>query len=210
MRRAALVFALLVLGTTACADEQPQATDQPTPRLEVSVDALEEAALELPDLGEGWRPAEDDAPVTLQIGGRVGPSNIRDAENEITTAFEQTAGTGYVSNSIFLVESGDIASAWLDQHAQATRERWTQERQDGGGARYERTGDVSGLPSLGDETFSAAIDAVVEDGEGNETSRKIEYVVYRVDRIVAFVVAQDVGVATYARRQEAKVSELVG
>jgi hypothetical protein len=211
-RLALLLSAVVLLAAIACSDnDDPQATGSPTPGIEVEDGALERAALTLEDLGQGWQRADDTAPVTLQIGGRVGPSNIKDddAEEDVTTAFEQSEDTGYVSNSIFLLENADIASAWIDQHREATDETWTQERMDGGGARYTRSGEVGSLPSLGDETFSATVDAVVEDAQGAETQRKIEYVVYRIDRILGFVVAQDVGAGTYVRKQEQKVASLV-
>jgi hypothetical protein len=183
-------------------------TGTPTPRLEIPAGALDDAVLSLTDIGPNWKEEKNAVPSTIQVGGRVGAANVKGGEQEATSAFKQTNDSGYVTNSIFLLDSGDVAQAVIDEHREATKERWTQERVDGGGARYHRKGDVGSLPELGDDMYTAAIDAVVTDAEGDETKRAIEYVVYRFDRILSFVIAQDAGVSTYVRRQEKEVARL--
>ena len=88
--------------------------------------------------------------------------------------------------------------------------RWVQERNDGGGSVFKRTGRVADLPSLGDESYAAALTVKVTDAKGAETTRKVEYVAYRIRNLLAFVVTQDARAAVYALRQEGKVTRLVG
>lgn len=208
MKRPLVLIAALAIVTVACArngDPTPTATPGP----QITAEDVESAVLTIDDLGEGWESDEDATPSTVQIGGRVGPANIRDAEVSATNGFVQEAGTGYVSNSIFLLESVEIAQAVMLAHEEADGiESWTQERRDGGGAQYERTGRIDDLPSLGDERYSATLDATVRDAEGEETERAIEYIVFRVDRVLAFVVAQDEPAGGYAGRQERKLARL--
>jgi hypothetical protein len=211
MKRLVVLPLLLALFVPACSsdgDPDAQATGTPTPRLEVPTGAIDDAVLDLEALGPGWSEEKNAAPSTIQVGGRVGAANVKGGEQEATSAFKQTDDSGYVTNSIFLLDHTEAAQAVIDEHRAATKEQWTQERVDGGGARYERTGEVGSLPTLGDDMYTAAITAVVTDAEGTETERKIEYVVYRIDRILSFVIAQDVGVSTYVRRQEQKVARL--
>jgi hypothetical protein len=211
MKRLLFLPLLLALFVPACSDgnnTDGQATGSPTPRLEVRAGAIEDAVLTLDEMGPRWTEEEDAGPSTIQVGGRVGAANVKGGEQDATSAFKQTDDSGYVTNSIFLLESADVAQAVIDEHRAATADRWTQERTDGGGARYHRAGDVGSLPKLGDDMYTAAINAVVIDAEGAETKRSIEYVVYRIDRILSFVIAQDVGVSTTVRRQERKVARL--
>lgn len=204
-----VVFVVLLVSAAACnqTEEPPPTTASP---LSVGAGELETAALGKADAGKGWTEEKDAAPSTIQIGGEVGAANVKGAEQEATSAFKQEAGAGYVTNSLFLVESASLAEAVIAAHRQATEEKWTQERKDGGGTQFRRTGEVSGLPGLGDEMFTAKVNATVRTAGGVEAKRKIEYVVYRIDRLLAFVIAQDVGVSKYARAQEQNVAKLAG
>lgn len=209
MKRLLVICALLTLVGASCSrGGGPDA--EPTPRFEIAPGALKTALLGAKDVGKGWTQESNAAPSTVQVGGTVGVANVKGAEQEATSAFKERGDSGYVSNSLFLVESVDIAQAVIIAHRQADEEKWTQERKDGGGANFRLTGEVEDLPDLGEEMFTAAINAGVVDASGNETKRKIEYVVYRIDRLLAFVIAQDAGVSKYVRMQEQKVATLVG
>jgi hypothetical protein len=212
MKRLAVLTFLLTLLAACSGGGEPTSTAEPSARVEVLPGSVARSVLLRDDVADGWTAEENASPSTIQVGGKVGPANVKDAEQEATTAFRQNGGSGYVTNSIFLVESADVARAVIAAHRQATVESWTQERKDGGGAAFRRTGEVSGLPALGDEMFSASINTTIRtggQGEGPEVKRKIQYVVYRLDRLLAFVISQDTGVNTYARRQEKKVARLV-
>jgi hypothetical protein len=205
MRRLAVL--LLVLTFAACAkDETPQATASPT--VTFAPDVAEQSVLRVDDIGSTFERESTAEPSTVQVGGKVGPANVKGAEQEMTIAFKQKDDSGYITNSVFLLESVDLARAVMEAHRQATVEKWTQERKDGGGATFRSTGEVDDIPSLGDETFTAAISSEVRTGDGVATKRKIEYVVYRIDRLLSFVIAQDAQVSTFARRQEQKVARL--
>jgi hypothetical protein len=178
MRRLAILLLVLV---AACSrgDDDPQATATPLSTIAFESDAAEQSVLRIADLGDDWEREAEAAPSTIQIGGKVGPANVKGADDELTVAFKQKDDSGYVTNSVY------------------------------GGATFRRTGDVD-VPALGDEIYTAAINSEVRPGEGAATKRKIEYVVYRVDRMLSFVIAQDVPVSTAARRQEEKVARLTG
>jgi hypothetical protein len=209
MKRLLTLAAAVAFTVNGCADGTNSA-DSPSPtRLELAAGALNGAALTGTDVGGGWDKDSGAVPSTIQIGGKVGAANVKGAEQEVTSAFKQKDGSGYVSNSVFLVESAALAESVIAAHREATAERWTQERKDGGGTDFRRTGQLSDLPALGDEMFTATVNATVRQANGTETKRKIEYVVYRIDRLLAFVIAQDVGVGKYVRAQEQRVARVV-
>lgn len=215
-RRAAAVAVLVVLvvlslGAACNRSDDPATTPAPSdPPLELTTGELETALLSLSDAGEEkWEAEDDAAPSTVLIGGEVGPANI-DTTADATSAFTSKEGTGYLSNTVLTVADEATARAIMGAHDDGdARKRWTQERNDGGRSVFKRTGRVADLPSLGDESYSAKISATVTDAEGEETTRKIEYVAYRIRNVIAFVVTQDARAAVYALRQEAKVTRLV-
>ena len=191
---------------------EPSATATPgDPPLELTTGDLETALLSDSDAGDKWEAAKDAAPSTVLIGGQVGPANIDIATSDATSAFTQKDGTGYLSNTIMTVTDEATARAIMAKHDDAdARTRWAQERNDGGRSTFKRTGRVANLPSLGDESYSAAITATVSGAEGeDEITRKVEYVAYRIRNLLAFVVTQDARAAVYALRQEARVTRLV-
>lgn len=203
------VFALLA-GCNRGAEQTATATPADPP-LELTTGDLETALLTKSDAGDKWEATEDAAPSTVLIGGQVGPANIDIATSDATSAFTQKEGTGYLSNTILTVTDEATARAIMAKHDDAdARTNWAQERNDGGRSTFKRTGRVANLPSLGDESYSATITAKVSGAEGEEeTTRKVEYVVYRIRNLLAFVVTQDARVAVYALRQEANVTRLV-
>ena len=208
---AAAALAVLLLAS-ACngSPDSPAATATPdTPPLELTTGDLETALLTSSDAGEKWEAAKDAAPSTVLIGGQVGPANIDIATADATSAFAEKEGTGYLSNTLLVVADEQTARTIMAKHDDAeARDRWTQERNDGGRSVFRRTGRVPNLPTLGDESYSAAITAKVTDAEGEETTRKVEYVAYRIRNLLAFVITQDARAAVYALRQEAKVTRL--
>jgi hypothetical protein len=213
-RQISVALAVLVLfgGCNRSSNDGPTPTATPDdPPLELTTGDLETALLTASDAGEKWEAAKDAAPSTVLIGGQVGPANIDIATADATSAFTQKEGTGYLSNTLLVVVDEATARAIMGKHDDAdARTRWTQERNDGGRSVFKRTGRVANLPSLGDESYSATVTADVTDADGNEATRKVEYVVYRIRNLIAFVVTQDARAAVYALRQEAKVTRLVG
>jgi hypothetical protein len=210
---AAAALAVLVLFGGCNQADEPSATASPDtpPALELTRGDLETALLTQSDVGDKWGAADDAAPSTVLIGGQVGPANIDIATADATSAFTEKDGTAYLSNTLLVVADEATARAIMGKHDDAdARTKWTQERNDGGRSSFKRTGRVANLPSLGDESFSAAVTAKVTNAEGQETTRKVEYVAYRIRNLIAFVVTQDARAAVYALRQEAKVSRLVG
>ena len=200
----------MVTGACNRSPDEPTATPTPdAPPLELTTGDLETALLTATDVGDKWEVSEEDAPSTVLIGGQVGPANIDIATADATSAFEEKDGTGYLSNSLLVVDTEATARTIMAKHEDAeARDRWTQERNDGGRSVFRRTGRVANLPSLGDESYSAALTAKVTDAEGEETTRKVEYVAYRIRNAIAFVVTQDARAAVYALRQEAKLTRI--
>jgi hypothetical protein len=202
---------LVVLGGCSRSNE-PSATATPdAPPLELTAGDLETALLTQSAAGDKWEAAKEAAPSTVLIGGQVGPANIDIATADATSAFSEKDGTGYLSNTVLTVVDEATARAIMGKHDDAdARTTWAQERNDGGRSTFKRTGRVASLPSLGDESYSATITAKVTNADGEETTRKVEYVAYRIRNLVAFVVTQDARAAVYALRQEANVTRLVG
>ncbi len=207
---AAALAVLLLAGACNRSPDDAAATASPdTPPLELTTGDLETALLSSSDAGEKWEPTEDAAPSTVLIGGQVGPANIDIATADSTSAFTAKEGTGYLTNTLATVADEQTARTIMAKHDDAEeRDRWTQERNDGGRSVFRRTGRVANLPTLGDESYSATLTAKVTEAEGEETTRKVEYVAYRIRNLVAFVVTQDARAAVYALRQEAKVARL--
>lgn len=213
MRNVLAVAAITFIALTGCTDggePSPIATPSAQP-LELTEGDLEQAVLTSKDVGGKWDAEDDPAPSTVLIGGSVGPANVlARAEAESTSAFVEKEGAAYLSNTLLLVENEAVARAIMAKHEEAdSRTRFAQERNDGGRAVFKRTGRVAQLPSLGDESYSAKLSVKATDAEGTETSRKVEYVAYRINNLLAFVVTQDAKAAVYALRQEGKVTRLI-
>jgi hypothetical protein len=174
---------------------------------------LARVALDRQAVGEGWDPQPDPAPNTVQIGGRVGVGNVRPLKAEATTAYKQKEGTGFISDTVLLLRSEAAARAVVAAHqSSASRTTWTQDRDDGGRTAFTRQGTISGLPPLGDEMFAARLKVEITGAEGNPEQRDehtIDYVVYSLGPLVAFVVTQDVAASPLARRLESRVAKLL-
>lgn len=213
VRKVVGVVAAALLGLVGCTSGgETTATSTPVASpLELTDGDLDRALLTTSDAGDKWEAEEDPSPSTVLIGGEVGPANLlARADAEATSAFEADEGTGYLSNTLLLVENEALARAVMAKHDEADADtRFAQERNDGGRAVFRRTGRVADLPSLGDESYSATLSVKNTDAKGEETSRKVEYVAYRINNLLAFVVTQDARAAVYALRQEAKVTRLV-
>ena len=216
MRKLVVALTVALLAVTACSrngsEPSPSPTATPeTPPLELTDGDLEGAVLTSSDAGEKWEAAKENAPSTVLIGGDVGPANINVAQAEATSAFVEKEGTGYLTDTLLLMADETVARAVMAKHDESdSKQRWVQERNDGGGSVFKRTGRVANLPTLGDESYSAALTVKVTDADGVQTTRKVEYVAYRIRNLLAFVVTQNARAAVYALRQEAKVTRLVG
>jgi len=193
-----------LLGVTACGRSKTQTVATPPP---ISPAAIKAAALSPADMGSGWTPKADASLNTVQIGGRIGATNVSSPPAQATTAFTQKNGSGFVSDTVFLMGTPVLARAVIDAHAQAaTTTSWAQTRSEGGLTAWQISGPLGGLdPPLGDQMFATRLHARITDEKGAKTERNVEYVVYRVGRVVAFIITQDVGAASFARKQEAKV-----
>lgn len=184
--------------------------DTPTPLPDLDRQDLLQAVLDLEQVGDGWEEKENPGPNTVQIGGTVGAANVRPVLAEATSAFDQKEGTGFISNTILLVRSEPVARAVIATHQEAAKKTtWKQDRDDGGEATFSFSGAVTDLASLGDEMFAARLKAVITDAQGQSSEHAVEYVVYSVGPLLAFVVAQDVGAGELARRFESRVARLV-
>ena len=201
MRKALLV---LVACATACGSPKPPAVATPSP---ISPSAIASAALSAADVGPGWTPKTDATLNTVQIGGRIGASNISNPPAQATTAFTQKTGSGFVSDSVFLMGTPTLARSVIDFHAQAaSTTSWTQTRTEGGKTDWKISGQPTGLnPPVGEQMFATRLHATITDAKGAQTERNVDYIVFRVGRVVAFVIAQDVAGAPFARKQESKV-----
>ena len=207
----ALVIAFVAVACSDGGDGASQTVLSPTPAVQITADDVRSSVLGATDMGEDWQKEANASPSTVQIGGKVGPANVKDAEADATSAFKAMEGSGYVSDSIYLLSSTELAESVMEAHRDAQDiDKWTQERVDGGGSRFTNKGKVNNLPSLGDEMYTATLDVKVTKPGTPEVTRKIEYVAYRIDRVVAFVIAQDAVVSTYVSKQEKKLTRLAG
>jgi len=193
-----------IVCATACGSGRSQAVATPAP---ISADAIRGAALTPSDMGTDWTQKSDAAINTVQIGGRIGATNISNPGVVTTTAFEQKSGSGFVSDSVFLMATPGLARSVIAAHEQAAATTtWTQTRTEGGHTDWKISGLIAGLnPPIGDQMFATRMHADISDAKGAKTARSVEYVVFRVGRVVAFVVAQDTGAAVFARKLETKV-----
>src|SRR5688572_7353768 len=123
MKRSALLLVLFAFFVGACSSEEPtpsvEATPDPEPQLEIDPEQLPNGLLELKDIGDGWTTDDDPEPSTVQIGGKVGPANLKKSEREAISAFEETDGSGYITNNLFLLVNTEFAHEWLELHRQA-------------------------------------------------------------------------------------------
>lgn len=191
---------------------QTSPTPTPTsPPLVLTSEQLEGAVLTEADAGAKWDGADQPTPSTVLIGGEVGPGNIEAATAQATSAFKQKSGSSYLSDTLLLAPTEDLARAVMLKHEEVGgRTKWTQERNDGGTSAFRRTDPIADLPDLGDEMYTAKLEVKITDADGNKTGRAVEYVAFRVRNLVAFVVTQDAHASVYARRLEPKVLGLVG
>jgi hypothetical protein len=176
----------------------------------ITADDIGNGVLTAADVGSGWTAVKDPKPDTFQIGGKIGTETyLHDASTSKTVAFTQNDGSGYVTNTVFVLPSVEDAQAVMSAHSgQPTT--WRQSRTDGGYLDATNSGPVSGLEQLGDDSYSAHVDVTVKPGNSTETTRRIvEYVAYRIGNVMSFVVAQDVGVSPFARKQEARLERVI-
>jgi hypothetical protein len=208
MKKLALAVAALLLGSAAC--NSAQETAPTPPPLDLSSSDVRGAVLGDGDLGDEWNKEDGARPSTVQIGGKVGPANIEPVRASATSAFVQEEGSGYLSNTLYLLQTEAAARAVMDAHIeQDDTKTWRQERDDGGEANYERQGRVPGVSNLGDELYTSRIKATITVPSQDSVERNIDYIAFRFRSLVAFVVTQDIDGGTFARRLERKVAGLV-
>lgn len=203
------VLALLLMATiaaSACGESKKEAPPPP----DLSRQQLKGATLVQGAVGEGWKAKENPGPNTVQIGGRIGAANIRPVQVEATSAFNQEEGTGFVSDTILLLRSEEMARAVIPAHEEAAlKASWTQDREDGGLAKFSFNGAVEDLTPLGDAMFAARLKVVVTTTDDQTSEHSIEYVAFTLGPLVAFVVTQDVRAGPLARRLESRVAKLL-
>src|SRR4051812_22705000 len=84
-----------------------------------------------------------------------------------------------------------------------------QEREDGGYNDAKKLGPLANLDPLGEEMYAARFEVNVKTKSSpTPVKRTVEYVAYRIGRVLSFVVAQDSAVATFAKRQEARLARI--
>lgn len=206
MRQLGALCALVLVIAASCARGEP--APSPAPRLDRG--DLQGALLDSEAVGAEWRAKENPGPNTLQIGDRVGAANIRPTLAEATSAFDQGEESAlFISNTILLLRAEAMARAVITAHRDAaSTQSWTQERDDGGTGEFTLVGGVAGLPELGDAMYAARLRAVVIGPDEQRSEHDIEYVVFTVGHLVAFVVTQDVAAGPLARRLEGRVARL--
>jgi hypothetical protein len=211
VKRVALVLSAFALLATACSPPGDEAAPTPTPAATPTIDteAISEVVLDQEDVGDELQPVDDPTPTTVQIGGQVGPAGFNDALGEATSAFVEVDGSGVVSNTVYLLKSADKAERFLLAHREAETSSWTQARDENGIATFELVGPVADLAGIGDDLYTARMVVTIVDAAGTETEREVEYAVYRVDRLLSFVVAQDLEIAALVRLQEQKMTGIV-
>ena len=208
MRKLVLAVATVLLASIACSNAQETAPTQPP--LNLSSSDVREAVIGDGDLGDEWNEEDDARPSTVQVGGKVGPANIEPVRASATSAFVQKEGSGYLSSTLYLLQTEAAARAVMDAHiTYDDTKTWKQERDDGGEANYERLGRVPNVSNLGDELYTSRIKATISTPEQEPVERKIDYIAFRIRSLVAFVVVQDIDGGTFARRMEPKVARLV-
>ena len=208
MRRASLLPFIACLALASCSSKAPAPT--PAPTVAVTAGDIGNGVLMAADMGAGWAAVKNPQPDTFQIGGKIGAATyLKDARHAQTVSFTQTNGSGYVTNTVYVLPNVADAQAVMSAHTgQPTT--WRQQRTDGGYLDATNTGPVSGLEQLGDDSYSAHVDATVKPGTSTQTTKRIvEYVAYRIGNVMSFVVAQDVGVSAFARRQEARLQRAI-
>jgi hypothetical protein len=211
MRKAVLLIAATVLAASCSSSKTP--TPTPSPTVSITAADLENGVLTSEDMGKGWTAVKDPQPDTFQIGGRVGTETyLANATASKTVSFSQDNGSGFVTNTVMILPSTAGAEAVMAAH-QNQPSTWRQQRTAAVGGGYldaKLTGPVSNLDQLGDDSFSAHVDATIKPANGTpSTTRIVEYVAYRIGNVVSFVVAQDVGVKTYASKQEARLQRVI-
>jgi hypothetical protein len=205
MRIKGMALLFVLLAATACRG----AKQAPAPTPDIDREDLLGAVLDQDAVGEDWDEKDNPGPNTVQIGGRVGAANIHPLLAEATSAFQRKEESGFVSNSVLLLRSEDAARSVITAHEEAAgTSSWTQDRDDGGRTQFSFSGAVQQLPSLGDSMFAARLKAVITTAADDTTEHSVEYVVFTVGPIVAFVVTQDSAASPPARRLESRVARL--
>jgi hypothetical protein len=198
-------FLLIAFAAGACSHAKPPPVATPSP---ITSAAITATTLSPGDMGPGWTPKSAATLNTVQIGGRIGATNISNPPAQATTEYTQKAGSGFVSDSVFLMGTPTLARNVIDFHSQAaSTTSGTQTRTEGGKTDWKVSGALTGLPPLGDQMFATRLHASITDAKGSKTERDVDYVVSRVGRVVGFVVAQDTGAAPFAKKLEAKVAQ---
>ncbi len=206
MRAKPILLLAAMFATTACGGASRQASE-PTPNLDRQ--DLLGTVLDQETFGEEWERRDNPGPNTVQIGGRVGAANIHPLLAEATSAFGREEESGFVSNSLLLLRSEDAARSVITAHEEAAgTSAWEQDRDDGGRTQFSFSGAVHQLPSLGDSMFAARLKAVITTTADEKSEHAVEYVVFTVGPMVAFVVAQDAPAGRFARRLESRVARL--
>ncbi len=206
MRRTLLLL-LLPLVAVSCSSKTPPA---PTPSPTVAITDLSGGVLTADDMGKGWTPVKDPQPDTFQIGGKIGTSTyIKDAAVTKTVSFTQDNASGFVTNTVFVLPSVAAAETVMSAHADQPT-TWRQNRTDGGYLDATYVSAVPNLDQLGDDSYSAKITTVIKPGNSTQTTKRtVEYVAYRIGNVMSFVVSQDVDVAPFAKKQEARLQRII-
>jgi hypothetical protein len=208
MRRVLYLLVSSSVLFAACGSKAPAPT--PSPTAAIGASDLANGVLTIDDVGSGWTAVKDPQPDTFQIGGKIGTETyLNDASASKTVSFSQNNGSGFITNTVYILPSVAAAQAVMSAHA-GQPATWRQQRTDGGYLDASSTGPVPGLDQLGDDSYSAHVNVTIKPGNSTQTTKRVvEYVAYRIANVMSFVVTQDVGVAPYAKKQEARLERAI-
>lgn len=205
------VYLLVVALAVICVSCSPKSAS-PTPSATVTLGEADLAGgvLTVGDMGKGWTPVKNPQPDTFVIGGKVGTSTyIHDASATKTVSFTQDNASGFVTNTVFVLPTVEAAKAVIDAHSNQPS-TWRQSRTDGGFLDAKLLSTVQSLSQLGDDTYSARVEVTIKPGNATQTTKRtVEYVAYRIGNVLSFVVAQDVAVAPFAKKQESRLQRII-
>lgn len=213
MKRGFLLCVAVALTVTACgsSDGSDSAATLSPRRAAISVDDIPKAALSLEDMGKGWSKF-DVAAVEgcTKIGGKICVEGLKGRVSKKTeVGYAQTDDKGgFVANTILLMAVEEDARKAVDTFRTAARtKQWNQSF-----STTEATYELSALAfdRQADETLAYRILSTARDRRsGRESSRQIDYIVFRSQRVISFLYVIKVDAAAVARKSAAKIEALV-
>ncbi len=216
-RLGALLCVVWVLAGSACGSPDPadSASEEATTSPSVSasrirIESVPKAALSLEDMGSGWSKFDLGAVEgCTKIGGEICVENLPGrTSSKIQVAYTRDQSGGYVANAVVLMVVEGDAREVMDEFRTAARTKVWNQSFESGTASYK----LSALPfsKQGDETFAVHIQSTARNRKsGTESSREIDYIVFRSGRVLSFLYVIKADPAAIARRSAAKIRALI-